>query len=79
MTGTLPTELGNLSLLTHFSLRNAQLEGTIPSELGNFGNVKTILLGNNLLVNTIPTEFGNLGSLTKLEIRECNHNNGYGL
>jgi len=34
ITGTLPTELGNLVNMTHMSFNDCLLEGTIPSEFG---------------------------------------------
>ncbi|KAK3242307.1 hypothetical protein CYMTET_47995 [Cymbomonas tetramitiformis] len=34
LTGTLPTELGNLTDLTHLSFADNRLTGTVPTELG---------------------------------------------
>jgi Leucine-rich repeat (LRR) protein len=42
LTGTIPTELGNLSNLTRLYLSSNELTGTIPTELGNLSNLTTL-------------------------------------
>jgi Leucine-rich repeat (LRR) protein len=39
LTGTIPTELGNLSNLTTLYLYDNELTGSIPTELGNLSNL----------------------------------------
>ena len=66
LTGTIPSELGNLSNLTYLYLAYNSLSGTIPAELGNLSNLAYLLLGYNSLSGTIPAELGNLSNLTYL-------------
>lgn len=63
LTGTLPTELGNLveTRIDVLSLASNKLEGTIPSELFESNRtqyMQWIILGQNLLTGTIPTALG---------------------
>ena len=66
LTGTVPTELGNLSGLQHLWLNINQLTGTIPPELGSMPAIKSLLLNDNRLTGPIPTELGNLTTLESL-------------
>ncbi|MEN8219568.1 MAG: leucine-rich repeat domain-containing protein, partial [Pseudomonadota bacterium] len=66
LTGSIPTELSNLSNLTGLSLYNNQLTGSIPTELGNLSNLESLFLGGNQLTGSIPRELGNLTYLEDL-------------
>ena len=67
LTGTIPSELGELGSLTYLFLGNSNFAGTtIPSELGNLSSLKLLWLPSNKLTGTIPSELGELGSLTSL-------------
>jgi uncharacterized repeat protein (TIGR01451 family) len=66
LTGTIPTELGNLVNLTELNLGGNQLTGTIPTELGNLVALTQLKLSNNQLTGSIPTVLGNLVNLTAL-------------
>ena len=66
LTGTIPSELGNLTKLKALSLSDNQLSGTIPTELGNLAKLTKLFLGGNELSGSIPTELGSLSELTKL-------------
>ena len=68
LTGTIPTELGNLTSLTFLDLSRNSLTGSIPSELGDLESLTILDLGLNSLSGTIPTEFGNLSNLTYLSL-----------
>ena len=60
LSGTIPTELGNLTNLERLDLEENQLSGTIPTDLGNLTNLEQLWLHKNQLSGTIPTELGNL-------------------
>ena len=68
LTGTIPTELGNLTSLTFLDLSRNSLTGSIPSELGDLKSLTILDLGLNSLSGTIPTKFGNLSNLTYLSL-----------
>ncbi|MDY6992584.1 MAG: M12 family metallo-peptidase, partial [Pseudomonadota bacterium] len=74
LNGSLPTELGNLSYLTHLLLNNNQLTGALPAALGQLGKLKNLYLYNNSLTGTLPTQLGNLTQLKKFYF----HNNAVG-
>jgi Leucine-rich repeat (LRR) protein len=68
LTGTIPSQIGNLTNLTELHLGGNQLTGTIPSQIGNLTSLMSLSLGFNQLTGTIPTEIGNLTSLTDLSL-----------
>jgi len=70
LTGTIPSELGNLINLTELNLNNNQLTGAIPSELGNLINLDKLNLYENQLTGPIPSQLGNLTNLTILNLYE---------
>jgi len=68
LTGTIPSELGNLTNLTGLYLFNNTLSGSIPSELGNLTSLIDLFLFNNTLSGSIPPELGNLTNLIDLRL-----------
>ena len=68
LTGTLPTELGNLSHLADLILGDNQLTGPIPAELGSLSSLRRLDFRNNQLTGLIPAELGDLASLTLLDL-----------
>ncbi|CAB9521894.1 Leucine Rich Repeat [Seminavis robusta] len=64
LTGTIPTELGNIESLEWLVLSRNRIDGTIPSELAMFPTNLVVSVGENDLVGTIPrvipTELGQL-------------------
>ncbi|CAM9446096.1 unnamed protein product [Ectocarpus sp. 4 AP-2014] len=70
--GSIPKELGMLTLLSSLFLQGNNLEGTIPQELGALGWLSTLHLSRNkLTAGTIPRELGELRALTSLHL--CNN------
>jgi len=69
LSDSIPTELGNLTLLKQLSLNSNQLSGSIPTELGNLINLEELYLGNNQLTGGIPTGLSNLDSLNNLYLQ----------
>ena len=68
LSGSLPSELGNLSYLTDLALSWNQLLGSIPPELGQLSTLTSFDLSNNQLSGSIPPELGNLDNLTNLNL-----------
>ena len=66
LTGSIPSEIGNLTNLTYLTLYNNDLTGSIPPEIGNLTNLTELWLSRNELTGSIPPEIGNLTNLTSL-------------
>ena len=66
LTGSIPSEIGNLTNLTYLNLTTNQLTGSIPSEIGNLTNLTSLNLSNNQLIGSILPEIGNLTNLEEL-------------
>lgn len=64
ISGTIPTQIGNLTNLTKLSLSNNNLSGRIPTEIQKLTNLKELALSNNKL--TSLTSIKNLKKLTSL-------------
>ena len=52
--GTLPPELGGLSLLNELFVGTNRLTGTIPPELNNLQTLRALRLDENYVSGTIP-------------------------
>ena len=76
LTGSIPTEIGNLTKLTKLILSNNEFTGEIPSEIGNLTNLTNLRLEYNQLTGSIPSEMGNL---INLEYFRLDHNDFTGL
>jgi len=63
LTGSLPTELGNLKALEKINLQYNQLSGSLPTEIGELKALTIAAMGNNQLTGSIPTETGLWGSM----------------
>jgi Leucine-rich repeat (LRR) protein len=59
--GAIPSEIGNLFLLTTLAFQHCSLTGTIPSEMGKLTALQELGLTGNFLSGTIPSELGVLG------------------
>jgi Leucine-rich repeat (LRR) protein len=66
LTGTLPSELGNLKKLKFFEGNSNKFTGSIPASFGNLTNLEDLRLYNNQLSGSIPTELGNLKKVKTL-------------
>jgi hypothetical protein len=56
--GTLPSELGNLTMMESFFVSSNKLHGTVPSELGNMRYAVQFSLHNNTFAGPVPSELG---------------------
>ena len=70
--GTIPAELGSLSMLTRLDLEENRLSGTIPAILSSLSEMTHLYLARNNLTGSIPSA---LGSLSKLRELDLLHNN----
>ena len=72
-TGTIPSEIGNLTALKELGLANiwdnGGLTDPIPFEIGNMYDLEYLNLSNNQF-STIPSEIGNLSELKEIGINE---------
>ena len=66
LSGTVPAELGQLSMLTYLNLRSNELTGGIPAELGSLSNLGVLNLHSNDLTGAIPSSLGSLSNLREL-------------
>ncbi|MCH2406317.1 MAG: leucine-rich repeat domain-containing protein, partial [Nitrosopumilus sp.] len=68
LTGSIPSEICNLTNLTELNLSNNQFTGSFPSEIGNLTNLEILDLSRNSIYGSIPSEIGNLTNLTGLDL-----------
>lgn len=66
LSGSIPTQLGNLDKLISLELYTNQLIGNIPPELASLSNLQTLYLKYNQLSGNIPLEISNMSSLRNL-------------
>lgn len=70
LTGTLPTELGNLANLAALEIHSNFLSQTIPTEIGNMKNLALLDATGNMLSGGVPPEVCQLrqGDLQALSV-----------
>ena len=68
LSGSIPTEIGDLTNLERLYLHENQLTGEIPSEIGDLINLNYLNLSYNSLTGLIPPEIGNLTSIYQLDL-----------
>lgn len=68
--GTIPSELGNLSLLDDLWLYSNQFSGHFPEEIGHVTGLKSLWINDNKLKGSFPDVFGNLNNLIEVYISE---------
>ncbi|KAL6623307.1 hypothetical protein ACP70R_033186 [Stipagrostis hirtigluma subsp. patula] len=68
LTGAIPSEVGQLKLLTMLNLSFNSLSRNIPQELCNLTNLQVIDLSNNHLTGSIPPALSNLHFLDIFDI-----------
>lgn len=70
-TGTLPTDIGQLSSLQLLGLSRNGFEGRIPQSLGNITVLSYLYLHHNLLNNSIPASLGKFSNIESMDL-SCN-------
>jgi hypothetical protein len=66
--GVLPSQLGRLSLMETFNVRDNEISGVIPPELGAWTSLDVLDLSRNKFSGPIPTTIGQMTALTKLDL-----------
>ena len=69
LSGTIPTELGDLTSLQFLNLESNQLSGPLPPELGNLSSLPMLDLDSNPIGGTLQGWFGNLANLREFSFR----------
>ena len=70
LSGTIPTEVGNLTQLTRLYINSQRLSGTIPTALFQNTLLSGLSLHENSLSGTLPTQLGLLTRLRQLTIHK---------
>ncbi|KAL7611582.1 hypothetical protein Lser_V15G08890 [Lactuca serriola] len=70
--GSLPTEVGDLKMLTSLDLSDNNLTGHIPSSLGGCTSLSFLSLKGNLFQGTIPSSLTSMRGVSTLDL---SHNN----
>ena len=69
LTGTIPTEIGELMELTYIQISYNDFAGPIPTEFGQLIKLEKLFLNNNeFLSGSLPTELGTLALLDDVAI-----------
>ena len=72
MSGTLPSSLGQLTLMEKIYLTNNFISGTIPPSLGNMLRLDELDFGENQLSGTVPKSLGDLPRMLRMDF-DFNH------
>lgn len=70
--GSIPAEIGNLSLARYIDLSRNDFSGSIPSEIGKLASITYLSLRYNKLTGDIPESIGKLRNIRGLSL---DHNN----
>ncbi|KAI5063875.1 hypothetical protein GOP47_0020545 [Adiantum capillus-veneris] len=68
LSGAIPSQLANCSMLHFLNLAQNNLSGSIPATLGTLSDLQVLVLWSNTLTGSIPAELGNCSYLVYLEL-----------
>nr|KJB45795.1 hypothetical protein B456_007G328700 [Gossypium raimondii] len=68
LTGTISSQLGNLSFLARLDIHQNSFQGSLPIELTNLRRLKYLDFGNNSFNGEIPTWFGCFSKLQRMSL-----------
>ena len=68
LTGTIPEDIGKLSLLGLLDLSDNLLTGTLPDTVGNLSNLELFAVANNQIMGTLGDSIGNWQKLGHLSL-----------
>ncbi len=66
--GSIPSSLGNLTMLSELNLAYNQLSGSIPPSLGNLSNLFSLSLNDNQLSGSIPSVLWNITDIAEINL-----------
>lgn len=69
MTGTLPSELGNLSNLKRLMLSHSRFDGSVPPEVFAITSLEKFHLTNNDFNGTLSSQIGNMKNVKEFMVR----------
>ena len=70
LTGSIPSEIGALSALTHLYLGDNELSGSIPPELGALAALEELYLHGSSLSGVVPSTLANLQNLIFVSLED---------
>ncbi|KAA3472391.1 receptor-like protein 12 isoform X1 [Gossypium australe] len=70
LTGTIPSQLGNLSFLTSLNIHNNNFHGPLPIELTKLHRLKYLNFNNNSFDGELPSWFGYFPKLQSLSLSD---------
>ena len=72
LSGSIPSNFFNSSVIQHLDISNNNFVGKIPSQMSNFTDLIELSMSNNHFEGSIPSELAKLESLTYLDLSQNN-------
>ena len=72
LTGSFPSEVGNLKTLVELNISGNKFSGQIPTALSSCSSLETLSLAKNHFYGSIPTSLSSLRSIAKLDLSNNN-------
>ncbi|KAL2462198.1 putative leucine-rich repeat receptor-like serine/threonine-protein kinase [Abeliophyllum distichum] len=68
ITGSIPPDVRNLSIITVLNLTSNRLSGTIPAEIGELSHLVQLSLSYNIFTDEIPASLGHIPNLGLMDL-----------